>query len=159
MEHQKIWVLLNETEDSKFLTRKWNIAIKQDDARNEIMYNTEVLIIKDVAYVINFDGNKRKGTRWVSLFIGKNTAMYFDSFRIEYIRQGVLGLIKGKSIMHNIFRIQDDDYVMCGFYCIAFIEFMVAGKTLGYTNLFSPNDYKKNDKIIYKYFKGKYDKP
>ena len=43
--------------------------------------------------------------------------------------------------MHNIFRIQDDDYIMCGFYCITFIEFMVAGKTLGYTNLCSPNDY------------------
>ena len=46
---------------------------------------------------------------------------------------------------------------MCGFYCIAFIEFMLAGKTsLDYTNLFSLNGYKKNDKIIYKYFKDKY---
>ena len=45
---------------------------------------------------------------------------------------------------------------MCGFYCIAFIE-KLAGKTLlDYTNFFSPNDYKKNDKIIYKYFKDKY---
>ena len=47
---------------------------------------------------------------------------------------------------------------MCGFYCIAFIEYMLAGKTLlDYTNLFSLNDYKKNDKIISKYFKGKYE--
>ena len=46
---------------------------------------------------------------------------------------------------------------MCGFYCIAFIKYMLAGKTLlDYTNLFSPNDYKKNDKIIHKYFKEKY---
>ena len=46
---------------------------------------------------------------------------------------------------------------MCGFYCIAFIEYMIGGKTLlDYTNLFSPNDYKANDKIIYKYFKDKY---
>ena len=46
---------------------------------------------------------------------------------------------------------------MCGFYCIAFMEYMRAGKTLFYyTNLFSPNDYKKNEKIIYRYFKGKY---
>ena len=52
---------------------------------------------------------------------------------------------------------QDDDSVMCGFYCVAFIEYMLAGKTLlGYTNLFSPNDYKKNDKITYRYFKDKY---
>ena len=37
------------------------------------------------------------------------------------------------------------------------MEYMPAGKTLlDYTNLISPNDYKKNDKIIYKYFKDKY---
>ena len=49
---------------------------------------------------------------------------------------------------------------MCGFYCIAFTEYMIVGKTLlDDTNLFCPNDYKKNDKIIYKYFKEKYGKP
>ena len=49
---------------------------------------------------------------------------------------------------------------MCGCYCIAFIESMLAGKTLlDYTNLFSTNDYKNNDKIIYKCFEDKYDKP
>ena len=46
---------------------------------------------------------------------------------------------------------------MCGFYCIAFIEYMLAGKLLlDYTNLFSPYDYKKNERIICKYFKDKY---
>ena len=40
---------------------------------------------------------------------------------------------------------------MRGFYCTAFMECMLAGKTLSdYINLFSPNEYKKNDKIIYK---------
>ena len=48
---------------------------------------------------------------------------------------------------HNIFRIQDNESIMCGFYCIAFIEYTLAGKILlDYTNLFSPNDYNKNDK-------------
>ena len=50
---------------------------------------------------------------------------------------------------------------MCGFYCIAFMEYMLAGKTLlDHTNLlyYSPNYYKKNDLIIYKYFKDKYAK-
>ena len=38
---------------------------------------------------------------------------------------------------------------MCEFYCIAFIEYMIAGENLlDYTNLFSPNDYKENGKII-----------
>ena len=51
---------------------------------------------------------------------------------------------------------QDNESNMYGFYCIAFIEYMLAGKTLlDYTSLISPNDYKKNDKIIHKYFKDK----
>ena len=78
---------------------------------------------------------------------------------IEYIPQEVLNNIRYKSITQNIFRIQSDDSVVCGFYCIDFIEYMLSGKTfLDYTNLFSPNDYKKNGKIIYKYFKDKYAK-
>ena len=98
-----------------------------------------------------------KGTHWVSLFINRNTAEYFDSFGTEYIPQEVLNKIKDKSITHNIFRIQDNESIRCGFYCIGFIEYMLAGKTLSnYTNLISPNDYKKNDKILYKCFKDKY---
>ena len=58
---------------------------------------------------------KCKGTHWVSLFIGWNTAVYFDSFRTEYILQEVLHKIKDKSIAHNIFSIQYDDSIMCGF--------------------------------------------
>ena len=39
------------------------------------------------------------------------------------------------------------------------IEYMLAGKNLfDYTNLVSPNDYKKNAKIMYKYFKDKFEK-
>ena len=52
---------------------------------------------------------------------------------------------------------QDDDCIKFGFYCIAFIEYMLAEKALlDYTNLFSSNDCKKNDKIIYRYFGYKY---
>ena len=45
---------------------------------------------------------------------------------------------------------------MCGFYCVAFIDYIIAGKSsLDYTNLVSPNDYQKNEKIIHEYFKYK----
>ena len=57
------------------------------------------------------------------------------------------------SITKNIFRRQANDSIMCGYFCIGFIDFMLKGKTLTeYTNLFSPNDFKKNDDIILKYF-------
>ena len=48
---------------------------------------------------------------------------------------------------------------MFAFYCIAFIEYMIAGKALkDYTGLFSPTDFKMNSKIMYKYFEDKYDR-
>ena len=55
--------------------------------------------------------------------------------------------------MTNVYIIQACDSIMCGYFCIGFIDFMVKGKSLlEYTNLFSPNEYEKNDKIILKYF-------
>ena len=42
---------------------------------------------------------------------------------------------------------------MWGYFCIGFIDFMLNGKSLfDYTNLFSLNDYEKNDRMIFKYF-------
>ena len=43
---------------------------------------------------------------------------------------------------------------MCGYFCIGFIDFMFAGKTLiDFTGLFSPYDFDKNDNVILSYFK------
>ena len=43
-------------------------------------------------------------------------------------------------------QIQAHDSIMCGYFSIGFINFMLKGKSLfDYTNLFSPNDYEKND--------------
>ena len=86
---------------------------------------TIYLKIKDGAYVINLDDKNSKRTHWISVFIDKKTAVCFDSFRIECILQEVLNKIRDKSITHNIFRIQDNEPIMCGFYCIAFIEYML----------------------------------
>ena len=44
---------------------------------------------------------------------------------------------------------------MCGYFCIEFINYMLKGKALlDYTNLFSPNDFKKNDRVTKRIFKN-----
>ena len=49
-------------------------------------------------------------------------------------------------------RIQAYDLIICGYFCIGFIDFMLAGKTLTeYTNPFSPSNSKKSDDIILNY--------
>ena len=61
--------------------------------------------------------------------------------------------IGNKNIITNIYRIQAYDSMMCGYFCIGFIDFVLKGKILlDCTNLFSPNDYEENGKIILKYF-------
>ena len=82
-----------------------------------------------------------------------NNVTCFDSFGVEHIPKENKTFINNKNITTNIFRIQAYDSVMCGYFCIEFIDFMHAGKTLTeYANLFSPNNFKENDDIILNYF-------
>ena len=63
--------------------------------------------------------------------------------------------IGNKGIIANIFRLQAYDLIMCGYFCIGFIDVMLDGKSLiDFTNLFSPHNFKENDKIIIKLFKN-----
>ena len=76
-----------------------------------------------------------------------NNVKYFDSFEIEHIPKEIKKFIGNKNVITNIYRIQACDVIMCGYFCIDFIDFMLNGKSLfDCTNLFSPNDYEKNDK-------------
>ena len=111
--------------------------------------------MKDGAYVINLDEYVDVGTHWIALFCSRNEVAYFDSFGIEHIPKEIKNFIENKNIKTNIFRVQANDSVMCGYFCIGFIDFMLAGKKLtDYTSLFSPHDFKKNDNIILSYFKN-----
>ena len=111
--------------------------------------------IKKGAYVINLDEYENTGTHWVSLFVKPKYTVYFDSFVVEHIPKEINKFIRSKEIKSNIFRIQGYDSIMCGYFCIEFIYYMLKDKKLlDYTNLFSPNDFKKNDQIIKRIFKN-----
>ena len=111
--------------------------------------------IKDGAYVINLDEYADAGTHWIALFCNRNEIVYFDSFGVEHIPEEIKEFIGNKNIKTNIFRVQANNSVMCGYLCIGFIDFMLAGKKLiDYTNLFSLHDFKKNDDVILSYFKN-----
>ena len=111
--------------------------------------------MKKGAYVINLDEYENTGTHWIALFVKPKYTVYFDSFGIEHIPKEINKFIGNNNIKSNIFRIQAYDSIMCGYFCIEFINYMLEGKTLlDYTNLFSPNDFKKNDQIIKRIFKN-----
>ena len=109
--------------------------------------------IMDWAYVTNLDEYKSIGTNWIPLYVNGNNIIYFDSFGVEHIPKEIKKFIGNKNMITNIYRIKAYNLIMCGNFCIVFIDFMLKGKSLlDYTNLFSPNDYDENDKIIIKYF-------
>ena len=90
----------------------------------------------------------------VALYVLNNDTTYFDSFVVEHIPKEIEKFISNKNIKTNIFRIQAYDSIMCGHFCIGFINLMLAEKTLtDFTNLFSPYDFHKNDIVILSYFK------
>ena len=88
--------------------------------------------------------------------VKKNEIVSFDSFSIEHVPEEIKEFIRNKNIKANIFRVQVNNLVICGYFCIGFIDFMLAGKKMtDNTSLFSPHDFKKNDSIILSYFKDK----
>ena len=109
--------------------------------------------VKDGAYVINLDDHSDIGTHWIPLYVNTKTVTYFDSFGVESIPKETKDFINNKSIIANIFRIQAYDSVMCGYFCIGVIDFMLKGNNLtDFANLFSQYNFKKNDDIILNYF-------
>ena len=69
---------------------------------------------------------------------------YFGSFEVEHVPEETEKFIEHKNIKANIFRIQANHSIMCRYFCIGFVDFIFAGKTLiDYTSLFSPYNFEK----------------
>ena len=84
----------------------------------------------------------------VKLFI--SIVLVFSMF----LKKVSKNFIKDKNIKSIIFRVQANNSIMCGYICIRFIDFMLAGKKMtDFTSLFSPNDFEKKDSIISSYLK------
>ena len=95
-------------------------------------------------YVINLDEFKLKGTDLIALYMNGNNIIYFDSFGVEHILKKIKKFIRNKNIITNVYRIRAYDLIMCGYFCIEFIDFMLKGQSLlDYTNLFSTKKCEK----------------
>ena len=83
------------------------------------------------------------------MYINNNNANYFSSFGVEHIPKEIKKLIRTKIIITNIYGIQAYTSIMCGYFCIGFIDFMLKGQSLlDYKNSFYPNVYENNNIII-----------
>ena len=99
--------------------------------------------IKDGAYLINLDEYAVAGTHWIALFCNRKELVYFKSFGVEHVLEEIKEFVGNKNIKADIFQVQTNNSVMCWYFCIRFIDFIVASKKLtDFTSLFSPYDFK-----------------
>ena len=126
---------------------------KDEKRFNDVYSRNNLPKLKKGSYGINLDHSKNTGTHWVVIFVKKDEVIYFDSFGVEYIPKEIMERIKNKNIKTSTFRIQDYNSIMCGYFCILFIAYLLNNKALtDFTNLFSPWTIEKNDDIIKRYF-------
>ena len=103
-------------------------------------------IIKDGAYVINFD-EYADVVHIGLLYFVTEMKLFISIISVLKKLKNLLGI---KTWKLTFFEYKQT-------FCIGFIDFMLAGKKLtDYTSLFSPHDFKKNDDIILSYFKNEW---
>ena len=120
---------------------------------NDVYLRNNLSKIMDGAYIITLDECESIRTHSISLFVNDNNITYIDSFGVEHIPKKIRKFIRNKNVVTNIYRVKTYDSIMCGCFCIRFIDCILKSKRLlECTNFISPNGYQKNGKIISKYF-------
>ena len=107
-------------------------AYYQNEPRFNGIYSRDNLPdkIKDGAYVINLDEYSDIGTHWIALYVNNKSLTYFDSFGVEHIQKEIKKFINNKNLIANIYREQNYDPIMCGYFGIGFINYIFKGKSL-----------------------------
>ena len=107
--------------------------------------------------MINLDEYADVGTHWIVLFCERNKIVYIDRFGVEQFPEETKEFVENKNIIANIFRVQANNSVMCGYFCIRFIGFMFAGRRLtDFSGLFSSYNFDKYEEIILSCFKDEW---
>ena len=81
--------------------------------------------INDGAYVINLTEYQLIETYWIALYANANNVVYFNSFGVEHIPKAIKKFIENTNNITNIYSIQAYDLIMCRYFCIEFIDFVI----------------------------------
>ena len=86
--------------------------------------------IKNGTYLINLDEYADVGTHWIASSRRKCEIVYFNSFDVEHVPAEIKEFAGNKHVEANIFQVQRNKSIMCGYFCIGFIQFMLDGKKI-----------------------------
>ena len=84
--------------------------------------------INDGPYIINLDEYAEVGRHWIALCCRRSETVYFNSFGVEHVPEETKKFIGIKNLIANILRVQANNSIICGYFCIGFIDLMLAGK-------------------------------
>ena len=84
--------------------------------------------IKEGPYIINLDEYAEVGRHWIALCCRRSETVYFNSFGVEHVPEETKKFIGIKNLIANILRVQANNSIICGYFCIGLIDFMLAGK-------------------------------
>ena len=133
-----------------------NIKIQRYQNRSKFKYiysqNNLPNTVKNGSYIVKIDKCRSIVMYWIALYSNYNSVTYFDSFGVEQIPEETNRFIDNKNIT-VIFRTPTYDLIMCRYFCIGFPDSVFNVKTLtGFTNIFLPHNFRKNDEVILRYF-------
>lgn len=102
-------------------------------------------------YVINLDEKTGPGTHWTTMYYNPKFTFYFDSFGLPPPQE----LIEktDDKIVYNSSQYQNMKSVLCGYYCIMFInELQRTGDYYHFVDMFSKKDTIANERLVVDYF-------
>ena len=59
-----------------------------------------------------------------------NNVIYFGRFRDEHLLKEIKKFMGNENMTQNFYRIQEYNLIMCGYFCIRFIDFILKVKSL-----------------------------
>ena len=109
-------------------------------------------------YIVNLNDSTQPGSHWVTLRVRAppHPIEYFDSFGLNAPHEVVeLSHLMGVNYRYNSTQYQDLKSVLCGYWCLYFVNESVKGKTY-YDILkpFSHTDTQFNERLIVEYFRN-----
>ena len=95
----------------------------------------EILQNRGWKQLLNLDKFKLIRNHGIAFYVNGSNIIYFDSFGVKHVPREVKKFSKSENAIANVNRTQAYDSIMCGYFCIKFIDFMLKGKVLlDYTN-------------------------
>ena len=106
----------------------WNTRVLSKWKDLMVFFQEIICLKKNKGWIINLDEYADVVIHWIALFCNKSEIVYFDSFGAEHVHEEIKEFFGNKNIKANILRIQVNNSVMCGYFSIGFIDFMLAGR-------------------------------